>query len=450
MPISTFMGLQTTLRGILAQQRALDVTSHNISNANTVGYTRQEAQMAATESFTYPSVSRPPQAGQLGTGVDITGYRRIRDQFADIQYRAQTMLKGNWESTSKGLEQVELALNEPSDNGINALLGRYWSAWQDVANAPENVATRQALAQAASSLAQGFQSARSQLDTIVAQTGQNVAITLDDVNALGAQVATLNDQIARARIVGDQPNDLLDKRDQLVDQLAGFGNVTLTVGANDVIDVTIGGASLVTGNVATTIAEADLTSLTSGKLAGLIQLRDTTLPGYVTQLDTIASTLITATNAQHALGFDLAGAPGGAFFAGTNAATIAVSPAILASPALIAASSNGQPGNAANALALAGIRQTPLIGGATIDTAYSQLVTKLGSDAQDARRQVANTTILADAIENRRQSVSGVSLDEEMVNIVKFQRAYQASSRAMNAMDEMIELLITRTGRVGL
>jgi flagellar hook-associated protein 1 FlgK len=360
------------------------------------------------------------------------------------------MRQGAADAAQDGLKQVEGALNEPSDNGLNTLLQRYWSAWQDVSNNPENLATRQALAQNAASLANGFTSLSSQLGTIQSQTALNVTYTLAEVNQIGGQVAQLNDAIMKARVTGDQPNDLYDQRDNLIDRLSELGNVTVTDTTLGQVDISIGGASLVAGATAASVVETDLTSLTSGKLSGLIQLRDTTIPDYQTQLDTLASTLITATNTQHALGSDLSGNPGGVFFTGSSAATIGVNSALLSNPALIAASGNGQPGNAANALLLAGIRNQTLVGSATIDTAYSQLVTKIGSDTQQAQRDKDTADLLVGSLDDRRQSVSGVSLDEEMTNLVRFQRGYQASARAMSAMDEMIDQLISRTGRVGL
>ena len=444
------MGLETTLRGILAQQLAIDVTGHNISNANTVGYTRQRAVLSPTDPYTVPGTTRPPQAGQLGTGVDVASYQRVRDSFIDIQYRAQAMRQGSATATQDGLSQVEGALREPSDNGLNSLLQRYWSSWQDVSNNPENLATRQSLAQNAASLADGFTSVSSQLSTIKSQTSQSVGFTLDEVNQIGGQVAQLNDAIMKARVTGDQPNDLLDSRDNLLDRLSQLGNVTVTDTTLGQVDISIGGASLVTGASSATIAETDLTSLTSGKLSGLIKLRDVTIPGYQSKLDTLASTLITATNTQHALGTDLNGNPGGAFFTGNSASTIGVNASLVSNPALIAASGNGQPGNAANALVMAGIRNQTLVGSATIDTAYSQLVTQIGSDSQQAQRDKSTADLLVGSLDDRRQSVSGVSLDEEMTNLMRFQRGYQASARAMSAMDEMIDQLISRTGKVGL
>ena len=442
MAVSTFLGLQTALRGILAQQRALDVTAHNVANASTVGFTRQEALLAPSAPYAYAAASQP---GQLGTGVDVTEYRRIRDAFLDVQLRAQTMRLGSAEATSDGLRQVELALNEPSDTGAASLLSRYWAAWQDVSNSPENLATRQTLVQSAASLAEGFRTLDGQLATLVTQAQDNVAMTLAEANSLGARVASLGASISDALVNGSQPNDLLDERDQLLDRLYELGNVTVTSGAYGALTVTLGGATLVSGTVASTLSEASFPpgGLTSGKLAALRTLRDTTLPGYRADLNTVASTLISQTNTLHAAGFDLQGLPGGAFFTGAGADTIAVSGALLGSPGLVAASATGQPGDGARALSLAGLHTT-------VDPAYSLLVTRIGADAQEAARTLGNAEVLVDALSSRRESVSGVSLDEEMTNLLRFQRGYQASARALSAMDEMIELLISRTGRVGL
>ena len=137
MPISSFLGLETALRGILAQQRSLDTTGHNIANANTVGYTRQVAVLQETSPLRYPP------NGQIGTGVDVVAYQRARDDFLDVQLRAQSMLQGYQQARQDGLQQVELSLNEPGDNGVYALLGKLWSAWQDLENNPEDLAKRQ-------------------------------------------------------------------------------------------------------------------------------------------------------------------------------------------------------------------------------------------------------------------------------------------------------------------
>ncbi len=358
------------------------------------------------------------------------------------------------------LSQVELSLNEPSDTGLSSLLSKYWAAWQNVANAPEDVATRQALAQSAASLANGFNSLSSQLTTVQTQTTQQQSLTMDQVNSIGTQIASLTGSIKAAELAGEQPNDLLDKRDLLVDQLSELGNVSVsttagTAGTLGAIDVTIGGTTLVTDTTASTLT-LPLASLTSGKLAGmqavLTAISDPT-SGYLTRLNKIAAALASSTNTQHALGTDLNGNPGGRSSPSPPAARPPRSPSIRRSsttPSLVAASSNGQAGDAGNAIALSDLQRSTLVGSTTIDGAYSQLVTQIGSDSQQSQQSLDNATALVDSLSNRRQSVSGVSLDEEMANLLQYQRGYQASARALTAMDDMINELITRTGRVGL
>jgi flagellar hook-associated protein 1 FlgK len=448
MSISSFMGIETALRGILAQQQGLDLTAHNIGNAGTTGYTRQRADFVATDPY-------DTGKGLLGTGVDVASYQRVRDSFIDIQLRAQTMRSGYAQARQDGLKQVEGALAEPSANGLNTLLNRFWSSWQDVANAPENSATRQALVQNANSLAGGLQDLASQIGVVTSQTAQEVTTTLTEVNSIGDKISKLNLSIASQQTLGNSANDLLDQRDVLLDQLGQLGNVSWTEQPTGMVDVSIGGASLVAGATPATLIESDLTSLTSGKLDALVELRDVTLPGYLSSLNTVAKQLADKVNTQHALGYDLvSGAAGGQFFtytSGSEASSIAVAAPIAANPMLIAASdaaptaTNDQAGNGANAIAIANLR-----GDATIDGGYVQLVNQIGADTQEAGRELDNATTLSGALENRRQSVSGVSLDEEMTNLIKYQRGFQASSRALNAIDDMLDLLITRTGRAGL
>src|SRR5919206_5029 len=153
MSISTFNGIQTSLRGLLAQQRALDVTSHNVANASTVGYSRQEALLGTTDPLQIPAGSITGSGSLLGTGVDVIGYQRVRDQFLDLQYRGQNMSLGEKSARSTSMQQVELAMAEPGTNGVSAALERFWSAFGDLSNAPENPAARQAVIDKARALA---------------------------------------------------------------------------------------------------------------------------------------------------------------------------------------------------------------------------------------------------------------------------------------------------------
>jgi flagellar hook-associated protein 1 FlgK len=457
MPISSFYGLQTSLRGLLAQQRLLDTAGHNIANASTVGYSRQEASLVASPALQIPAGAIAGGAGaHLGSGVDVQSYRRVRDHFVDLQYRAQNTNLGEWAARAEALGRAELALAEPGENGINQQLAAFWQAWSNVANAPEDPSAKQALVEQASGLADSFKTVRGQIDLA---KGQAYAEYVDlmrpagpgdpggEVAQIAAEIAQLNDTIKRFVTAGDMPNDLLDRRDVLLDQLSGFGQVSVEAQADGTVNVafvdkaTAGATYPVVTGTASSWAGAPAADAWSpgGRLGGLLEASKPggALDGYLTSLDAVAASLAGLVNSTY----------GGTFFEtgpGPAGATLRVAAALQADPRLIAPGS-GASGSNDVALAVAALTDHP-----DVDRAYRAFVAQVGAHSREAIRQEGNALVLANAVENRRQSVSGVSLDEEMSNLVRFQRAYQASSRAMSTMDEMLDVLINRTGRVGL
>lgn len=461
MPISTFLGLQTTLRGLLAQQRALDVTSHNIANANTEGYSRQQAVMTASQGLqVMPGLTDLASGGSaiLGTGVDIAQFLRIRDDFLDAQYRAQAMRLGDARARSSALDRVQLAFAEPSDNGISKQLAHFWDAWSNLANAPESPATRQAAIEQGVTLASSInqlyaqleavrQQSRDEFDAITAAGSGEVAMAVKDI-------VDYTDTIQRQMATGAVPNDLLDKRDALLDKLSQLAQVSVQDLGGGAIKVTFGDAALplidqdpVTGAPVSNWPQA-LTQAAGGKLGALLALSD--VPGgeidsLEADLDTFARELRDAVNYLHnptGTGVD--------FFTGTGASDIAVS----ATAGTVVASLSPDKGANDIALAIAALRYSPSTRptspGLTPDQLYAQLVSRVGGAAKDAERTEATAEQLTNAVEDRRQSTSGVSMDEEMANLIRFQRAFQASARAMSSMDEVLDDLINRTGRVGL
>src|SRR6266536_2297669 len=215
MSISTFLGLQTSLRGLLAQQQALDVAAHNVANANTVGYTRQQASLGATDALHLQSGAIANGAGAfLGQGVDVTAYRRIRDGFLDLQVRAQTMALGDSSTTAQALDRVQSSVGEPSDTGINALLGKFYDAWSNLSNHPEDAGAKQTVAQSAQTLADALKGlatdignastdAQNQFNDLTGATGP--------IKTAATQLASLNKAIDAAVDAGQSPNDLLDQ-----------------------------------------------------------------------------------------------------------------------------------------------------------------------------------------------------------------------------------------------
>ncbi len=439
MPISSFFSLNTALRGLMAHQRALDTTGHNIANASTPGYTRQEAVLSASPALVLAAGAVQSGAGaQLGTGVDVLAFRRVRDQFLDLQLRGQSTRLGEQSARTRSLDQAELALAEPGENGIAAQLGRFWSAWGDLANSPENPAARQAVVDRATTLAGAIQALDAQLSGVSTQAAAEVA-SLTAVNgrvdSITKEIGQLNLVIRGATVSGQAPNDLMDRRDLLLDQLSELGRVsTVDLGSGD-IRVFFGDAALPVVDRPTVTWPQALTA-PGGTIGTLMDIASPTgtVAAYRTDLRTVATQLASSVNALHT-------PP--AFFtvtAGNEAATIAVA----VTAATLRATVTAAAGANDIALGIAALRS------AAADQAYTTLVGRIGEDLRSTTRQEANSQVLLNAVTDRREAVGGVSMDEEMANLVRFQRGYQASARAMTTIDEMIDQLINRTGRVGL
>jgi flagellar hook-associated protein 1 FlgK len=437
MSVSSFFGLNTSLRGLLAHQRALDTTAHNISNASTEGYSRQQAVLSAANPLELPGVTRTGQMSMIGSGVDIESFSRVRDAFADLQYRAQNQALGQHQTTAEMLGTTELSLSEPSDNGIGQVLAKFWSAWDDLGNHPDAPATRQTLVNQSTLLASRIQSLAGDLQAVRTEATTQYGLLTGpsgDVQALGTEIASLNQAITSSKQQGAEPNDLYDRRDLALDKLSKLGLISVTDTGNGSISVNFGDAAapLVTD---TTVTWPQTLTAPGGQLGALLKLADTgpagTITGYLADLDAMAGQLISSVNAAHTA----------TFFSGTDASTIGV--AVTASTIL--AGPIGSPaGDNTIALNVAKLR------GGIADNDYANLVARIGGDVRTAKQQEATTQALVTAASDRRQSASGVSMDEEMTNMVRFQRGYQASARAMSTMDEMLDTLINRTGRVGL
>jgi flagellar hook-associated protein 1 FlgK len=278
--------------------------------------------------------------------------------------------------------------------------------------------------------------------------GQYQSIVGDggEIDKIASELAGLNKTISQFMSVGESPNDLLDRRDVLIDQLSTFGQVSvenLDGGSANIsfVDRTSGTAYPVVSDKTAAWAGPPIGGWNpGGQMGGLLEVGKTpggTIDGYLAQIDTISQSLASAVN----------GIYGGEFFSvGTPAgSTIKVADALQADPSTVITGTGT--GAASNDIAL---QISQLRGSASVDGAYKSFVAKVGGDLNESQRMQGNAQILADSVENRRQSVQGVSMDEEMSNLVRFQRAYQASARAMSTMDEMLDVLINRTGRVGL
>jgi flagellar hook-associated protein 1 FlgK len=471
---STFGGLEVGLRGLRAHQLALEITGHNIANADTPGYSRQVANLTATRPYTIPAFNRPATAGQIGTGVEVAEILRMRDEFIDVQIRKESTNQGRWKMRQSNLEQLEVILNEPSDEGIAANLNKFWKNLQELSLRPEDMAIRSVIQQTGIVFTDMLRHTYSQLQTLQRDLDAQVQIIGGRINSLARQIAALNEEIGKVTAVGDNPNDLMDKRELLVQELASLTNITIQTDNLNRYTISISGSLLVSGNLSSAldfvrnpereglvdVVWADTghrVDLRGGELKGLLEMRDEEVAFYMDALNEFASTLIEEFNQVHAAGYGLNGSHNLAFFSGTGAYDIGITEEILNDLNNIAASIDvgggmGAPGNGDNAIRLARVISNDFLmngGTTTLTDYYESLIVRLGITAEEAKTMLENKNALIHHLENRQEAVAGVSLDEEMVNLIKFQNSYSAASRMITAVDEMLQILIANTGIVG-
>ena len=451
------VGLNTAMRALLTQAQAMDTTSHNIANLNTIGYTRQRPHLESVAP-----VGLPP----VGGGVRVQSIERVRDLFMDLQLRMESSAEGSFRVQADSLALAELSLGEPGDGGIRQLMASFFNAWRDLANAPEESAARQAVVQTGTSLALAAQRVDRTFNSLRTDANDRVALLVDEMNGLGAEVSGLNEQIMALRVTGDAASDLTDRRDLALDRLAQISDIHYVEDKSGRVDIYIAGRALVSGTTSNQMyvdpdiannnyfdvrwqADNSLAQFSSGEMQGLLIQRDTDLPARIADFNGLVAQLVTDVNAAHAAGFAADGVTTATpFFAGTDATDITVDPTVIADPSLIAAATlAAAPGDASNAHAIASLQfaQNLVAGTQTYEAFYGGLVTTLGTDARDTSAVAESQQLLMARIENLRQSVSGVNLDEEMVQMVQFQRAYEAAAQIIRKIDEMLDHLINRT-----
>ncbi|HEY1687882.1 MAG TPA: flagellar hook-associated protein FlgK [Solirubrobacteraceae bacterium] len=439
MGIPTLQGLQTALSGLMANQDSLDVTGQNIANAQTPGYSRQTAVLETREPLRISALSPTTgQGAQLGTGVGVETIVRIRDTYLDSEYRTDNSAMGSASTLAETLEQVQSALEEPSSSGLSSQLSSFWSSWNDLADSPTSAAAKEAVVSAGGEVATTVKQLSAQItaaETEVTERYEALMGGSGEVRSDAEQIAQLNGQIKSSEQAGQPPNELLDRRDELIDQLSKLAQVSVSEGEYGVDTISFGGSAepLIEGS--TVNWPPTLSASSGGELGALLNLAgpEGKLAELQEKLNVVAEALTSSVNAlQPSVFFS--------FAAGEAAASLEVS----ASAEQLRAGSEGEPGANNFALKLAGLR------GGEAEQLYTAFVTGIGSDVQTAQASEGNAEAMLSAIAAQRQSVSGVSLDEEMTNLMTFQRGYEASARVLTAMDSLLETLIEHTGTVGL
>jgi flagellar hook-associated protein 1 len=504
---STFHGLETARRGMYTQQSALQTTGHNISNANTPGYTRQRVNFEQTEPYPAAARNRPNIPGQMGTGVQAGSVQRVREGFLDTQYREENNKFGYWDTRSEALAKMEDIMNEPSENGLSKTLDRFWQSLQDLSVNPEDDGARSVVKQRGIAVSETFNYLSNSLTAIRDDHKSQIDLTVKEINSLTTQINNINSQINEIEPHGYLPNDLYDERDNLVDRLSQLVNIKVTPVKSggmasaisegkytiDLVDKNgsslgnlIDGA-LLTRNELETVESAgtvsgyqlkddnnNVTPISStefrGKLQGLTGAYNTIYPEMLSSLDQLAFDFAVEFNNVHNNGWSMKEVDAGAKSSDPNdfftvkdvsgndiqidasqlfglAGKLKISNNINNDLDFIAAAlpkgtdSVAYSGDGSNALALANVKDAT-----KLKSKYESVIGSMAVSAQESSRLKNNSMILTDTVDKRRESISGVSLDEEMTNMIQFQHAYNASARNITVIDEMLDKIINGMG----
>ena len=452
--------------GMVASQTAINTTSHNIANAETPGYSRKRIDLVTGLPAQLPY-------GQLGTGVRIADISRVRDRLLDDTFRGQTTDASSYQRRGQLLGEIEALYGEPSTRGLSGALDAFWNSWADLGNDPQNDAARMIARQSGQNVANQLSRLAAGLDQIRSNADLRVRQEVADLNGYTSQVAALNQQIIAAEGGGQTAGDLRDARDLAIDQIAKMATVTVLERMDGSVAVIAGDATLVDGNDHQTV-EVDTTGGTfrlvssrgtaigapGGSTGATLTVLNTDIPAAMAELDTVAQALVVSVNAAHNTGMNPLGQTDVDFFdelgdpLTVTARNMKLSDEVLADHRAIAAGAGAFDAGAGTdvyaagandvAITIAALRDNAVgtLGNRSIGAYYSTAVGRIGSDVRAATDAGAASEALAFQADVRRQSVSGVSVDEELVQLIRFQNAYAAAARVITAADEMFQTVI--------
>lgn len=471
--MSTFSGLGTALSSLIAQRQALEVSGQNVANANTVGYTRQRAALASLPAATVPSMFSTTNGVGLGTAV--AGIERLGDVFLDARLRNETSGAARLATVATEYKTLESTIGEPSTTGFSKDLTSFWNAWSDVANSSGTTANRSVLLERGKAVADRLGTMYEDVATQWQQALTTTTSLVTQVNTTAANVADLNTRILAITNAGGSANELMDQRDLLVTQLSGLVGASTRTNADGSIDVVVAGNALVSGGSANALQVAPTSpksfqgavdggtvsiqwatsghpaGLEGGTVAGLLTVLAPEADGGVltraaAELDSMATEIAAQVNDLHQDGFTADGRTGIDFFSIDPAHPAKSLAVAITNPADIAVSGSateefdGKIGEKIAGLAKA-------VDGP--DALWSAFVVDLGVKSASATSRATVAEAARATASSAQLAQTSVDTDEETVNMLAFQRAYEGAARVLTAVDEMLDTLINRTGVVG-
>jgi len=430
----------------------MDVSSNNIANAANPDYRRQRVILSSEHTEQFAGIT-------WGAGVKMDDIERVRNALTETQITSNNQKHAFNERSAVLLSQVEDVFSEPSDLGISNLMGQFFSSWSELSANPTSSALRSNVVYSAQNLSTKVEDINESFQIIKNSIYYEFNDKVREVNSTLSSIQSVNRQISEALAIGHNANDLMDKRDNFVDDLSKLTNITVNYDADQTVNISIGGVfavnkgsytefemSTTEGKIAMVSAESGKeVSLNSGEMGALVDVFSKKLPDYQQKLDSVISQLMTSVNDIHSSGYNLESTPqtGFNFFDSYENGKLKITDEILNDNNKIAISSDGTSGNGDIAIKLFEIGDDKVLDGSKLVDVYSTLISEVGSQKQSADRLAEAGSLVLQQLNNQKDSYSAVSVDEEMLNVIKYQKAYEASAKLIRMADEMLDTLMT-------
>jgi flagellar hook-associated protein 1 len=478
MGISLFGILSMGGQSLAVDQEATAISGQNLANVNNPAYAEEQLQLQEDPAF-------QTTIGQMGTGVEAVSINSLRNSLLDAQIAAENSSTGSLSSQQTALQQAQAYLNEElssssssstsaaaSTTGLTADMSNLFSALQTLSTNPSNVSDQQAVVQSAQQLADQFNQVSTGLATVNTNLNASIQGGVTSANQDLNQIAALNKQIVFAEASGGTADQLVDEREQAIENLSGYVNVTTSAQSNGAVNVSIGGVTMVsdgatpdslttyTGSNGQTYVEAQNAGaftqpLTGGSIEGSISARDGAVAALSSSINGLATEISTQFNAAYSGGYSVGGATGQNFFTASggggaiNASNISVNSALVSNPASFqGAAAANEPGDNTVVLALANLANKPITDAATgfnnqtLSQYYTGSVGSFGSSLQSVNEQVSTSSSVSQMLTSQRASASGVDTDEEMTNLMQYQKAYEASAELITTVNQMLQTVV--------
>ena len=437
---------------LFAHQQALAVTSANLANANNPAYSRQRALFGTLTPDHRSSFS-------FGTGVAVQDVMRIRNSVTDNQIRTNNQSYYDSEKRASVLSQVESLFSEPSEYGLSNLMTNFFNSWDEVALDPTSVTLRTGVVQSAQMLSEKVENIRTGITNTRIDLKSEARNVTQSINAVVEQLHTVNKQIYEASVVGSGANDLIDMRDSLLEELSQYANINVNLDENNLANVSIGGVFAVDGlhykqfkidqdgEKLTLMTDGDEATarISGGTLNGILDMHNKVLPAKLEKLDQLVLSLMDNVNSIHSQGFTITdpALTGIDFFTKYESGKLEINYEIIEDPYFLAISEDGTSGNNNLALRLAELSSSKLLNEKTLTENYSELVSGVANEIRLQTQNAESYAIVLNQLEQTKMQYSGVSTDEEMINVLKYQRSYDAAAKLITVADELMQTLLT-------